>query len=120
MTQKTAAEVADRTEMFVALLQDHYVEYTKSHYPMLYPDLISLDKPGQKYQRVIVNQRYERDGVVTVSTGGSVYCFIDRATGDIYKAAGYKAPAKGARGNIFNDNCDVGVRATMYGSGLYR
>lgn len=32
----------------------------------------------------------------------SVYCFVNIETGDILKAAGYKAPAKGARGNIFN------------------
>ena len=30
----------------------------------------------------------------------SVHCFVEIATGDIYKAATYKAPAKGVRGNI--------------------
>lgn len=29
-----------------------------------------------------------------------IFCFIDKETGDIYKPAGTKAPAKGARGNI--------------------
>jgi hypothetical protein len=27
--------------------------------------------------------------------------FVERATGDVYKAASWKAPAKGVRGNIF-------------------
>jgi hypothetical protein len=47
---------------------------------------------GRKYARVFVER-----------TGGSrsVYCFVDRTTGDVLKAASWKAPAKHARGNIF-------------------
>lgn len=30
----------------------------------------------------------------------SIFCFVDKATRNIYKPAGTKAPAKGARGNI--------------------
>lgn len=30
----------------------------------------------------------------------SVHCFVEISSGDIYKAATYKAPAKGVRGNI--------------------
>lgn len=40
--------------------------------------------------------------------GTSVVAFVDATTGDIYKPAGWKAPAKGARGNI-NDN--LGAKA---------
>ena len=32
----------------------------------------------------------------------SVHCFVEIATGDIYKAATFRAPAKGVRGNIKN------------------
>lgn len=45
---------------------------------------------GGRYIRVVRN-----DG-----TSRSAHSFIDKATGDIYKAASYKAPAKGVRGNI--------------------
>ena len=34
----------------------------------------------------------------------SVYCFIDYTTGDVLKAASWNAPAKHARGNIFDEN----------------
>jgi hypothetical protein len=34
--------------------------------------------------------------------GGSAYCFVDYATGDVLKCDGYKAPAKHARGNIYD------------------
>jgi len=33
----------------------------------------------------------------------SVHCFVEISTGDIYKAATFKAPAKGVRGNISNE-----------------
>lgn len=32
----------------------------------------------------------------------SIFTFIDPETGDMYKPAGWKAPAKGARANVFN------------------
>ena len=34
--------------------------------------------------------------------GGSVACFVCKATGGIFKAAGWAAPAKGERASIFN------------------
>jgi len=39
----------------------------------------------------------------------SVYCFIDKTNGDVLKAAGWKAPAKHARGNIFDDDPAKGL-----------
>jgi hypothetical protein len=48
---------------------------------------------GQRYARVI-----RKDS--TASAGGSAYCFIDLTNGDVLKAASWKAPAKGARGNL--------------------
>lgn len=47
----------------------------------------------------------------------SAYCFVDKTNGNVLKAAGWNAPAKGARGNIFKeDNGLSGV--TPYG-GVY-
>lgn len=49
----------------------------------------------------------------------SIYCFVDIETGDILKAASYKAPAKGARGNIYNP--DSYANRDLSGTGwLYR
>lgn len=41
---------------------------------------------------------------ITITTYGqtSVHCFVD-SEGNIYKAAGWKVPAKGIRGNINDD-----------------
>ncbi len=51
----------------------------------------------------------------------SVHAFIDIATGDLLKAAGWKAPAKGARGNVLDDADFARILsvADRYGSYLY-
>jgi hypothetical protein len=35
------------------------------------------------------------------SETGSAHCFVDTTNGDVLKAASFKQPAKGARGNIY-------------------
>ena len=60
----------------------------------------NMDKPdnyfydlvtrGSKYYKVVMNARGSR----------SVYCFINKRNGDILKSAGWRAPAKGARGSV--------------------
>lgn len=51
---------------------------------------------GRKYAKV-------------VRGGGGVYCFVDRKTGDVLKAASWKAPAKHARGSIYAADPLAGV-----------
>lgn len=72
----------------------------------------SLDTPGAKVVRIVV----ERHG------SKSVHAFVDLATGDLYKAAGWKAPAKGARGNIATADglADVQARFNWSGGYLYK
>ena len=49
---------------------------------------------GQRYVRVI--------------RGTGVHCFVDKTNGDVLKAASWKAPAKHARGNIFDAKNGLG------------
>jgi len=71
----------------------------------------SLDNPGKKYQRVVMHTR-------PGGHGDSVAFFIDRNTGDVLKAAGWKAPAKGVRASLF-DLDDIKARFTWSGGWLY-
>jgi hypothetical protein len=66
----------------------------------------SLDKPGQKYTRVVNTSGGQR----------SVWCFVD-AAGNIYKAASWKAPAKGVRSTLATVDMS---RVDEYGGWLYR
>jgi len=43
---------------------------------------------GKKYHKIIMD---------TESGSRSVHCFIDKNTGEVYKSASWKAPAKGVR-----------------------
>lgn len=45
---------------------------------------------GSKYYKVIMNSRGSR----------SVYAFVNKSNGDILKPAGWKSPAKSARGSV--------------------
>lgn len=47
---------------------------------------------GPKYIRVVTHS----------GGGGEAYCFVEKGTGRILKAASWKAPTKGGRGNIFD------------------
>jgi hypothetical protein len=58
---------------------------------------------GGKYARIIKEDEQH-----------SVFCFVDLATGSILKAAGWNAPAKGARGHIDNGARDVGPYGAAY------
>ena len=56
-----------------------------------------LDSSPRKYFRLVM--RY-----LTGSKQRSVHAFIDKATGDVYKPASWKAPAKHIRYNLLDDN----------------
>ncbi len=101
----------ERLNQFIANLNEmyrqHYAE--KGYNP---PSPVFTYQTGSKNIKIVEN---------SVIGGRSVYCFIEKDTGNILKAASWKAPAKGARGSIWNDDCDVGVNkpCNVYGSGLY-
>ena len=67
---------------------------------------------GRKYIKISKTSTF--DGVEN-EMGKSVYCFINKENGDVLKAASWKAPAKHARGNIYNE--DNGLNAvSAYGA----
>jgi hypothetical protein len=92
-----------------AILADSYggfdpEGFNKAHAP------VSTVEEGRKYLKIIM------------ATSGikSVHAFIDRVTGDVYKAANYKAPAKGIRYNLLTDPENCYQRADWAGGYLYR
>ena len=53
--------------------------------------------------------------IIKIEPGNpSVFCFVDLANGNILKAASWKVPAKGARGNIANGASQVGFYGAAY------
>ena len=68
---------------------------------------------GRKYAKVVSSNK-----------GGnhnSVFCFIDRKTGDVYKAATWKSPAKHVRYTLTDEESaqELAHKSDAYGSFLY-
>ena len=85
---------------------------------------------GKKYIKVKsytdrIHTEYNDDGTTTKSVHhderGSIHCFVESTTGDIYKPAGWKAPyTKGnncVRGNIYDESSFQ--KTDMHGGWLY-
>jgi len=82
---------------------------------------------GRKYIKVKyytdkIETDYETGEKTTrVDTNGSIHCFVEKTTGDIYKPAGWRAPyTKGnncVRGNIYDASSFE--KTDMYGGWLY-
>ena len=78
-----------------------------------------------KYFSDRINTDYDDNGKATKTihkdTKGSIHCFVDKNTGDIYKPASWKAPyTKGnnaVRGNIYDESCYE--KTDVYGGWLY-
>jgi hypothetical protein len=112
-TIHTPEEVQSRIELFVSKVQAYSDAYmVRMGFTRILRPIIGI-VPGRKSVK-IVREEFDANGV---KVSGSVYCFIDKSTGDILRAASYKAPApNGKRGNIFQDDeCGVGTACNEYG-----
>lgn len=79
----------DRIEVFIRGLQAVSDLHFATRFPMLKTDKFGCDFKGKKYQRIYRDSNGQR----------FVECFVDN-DGNVYKAEGWKKPAKGVRGNI--------------------
>ena len=68
---------------------------------------------GRKYHKLIHR--------TTDNGSQSVHCFVDKKTGEVYKSASWKAPAKGVRYNLLDDSSreECYARADWAGGYLY-
>lgn len=89
-----------KLETFLDGVRRIRADYYGKHFPTNKIEPINTTE-GPKYTRVVVGE----EG----SDQRSVYAFVDNVTGDVFKADGWKRPAKHARGNI-NDESN-GLRA---------
>jgi hypothetical protein len=76
-----------------------------------------MDTPGKRFVRIVMSTH--TDPTTGERRGRSVHAFVDLATGDLLKAAGWKAPAKGPRGNLLTGLDEIKSRFTWSGGYLY-
>ena len=91
------AHLKEEISDFVCLVQEIVNEHYDSRFPELPVPNITA-KFGRKYAKIIK----ETSNGALGRTQKSVYGFVDAHTGDIYKAASWKAPAKHIRASIFD------------------
>lgn len=101
-----ATAVLGHTYALCEALRQNYIEFSiRSHQRHLDVDVHDYHKQqidklrqgiceyefypetGRKYHKIVMNDGSQR----------SVHCFVDKKTGEVYKSASWKAPAKGVR-----------------------
>ncbi len=93
MTQWADRNFVERLNAYVEGCDRITAEHFAKHYGKAEPEKCEVQWL-QKRVRIVRN--------------GSVHSFVDIATGDVLKPAGWKAPAKHARGNIFDEHNGLG------------
>lgn len=142
-TELRQAEVLRYTESLVDALDTHFRLYTvKSHQSSIHKStddwsvsyhqqcLTEIRKgtydyrtkfyivEGRKYLRIEEETGVNHDGSVTQK---SIHAFVDKNTGEVYKSASWKTPAKGVRYNLLDKQSreECYRRADWAGSYLY-
>ena len=98
---------------------NEFVDYLNENCKYRDDDAFCL-QVGGKYIKVVSCSEKN----VATGGGGSVYCFIETLTGDIYKSAGWSAPyTKGknaVRSNVMDNTYKaLDVKSLRYGGWLY-
>ena len=100
-------EYSKAMSKFMGRIDEQYGEYYEKTLPSLTYEPIRVNK-GRRFDKLI--------------QGGSVYCFVEKSTGDVYKAQTWKQPyTKGnncVRGSIY-DTSTYWDKELKYGSWLY-
>jgi hypothetical protein len=114
--ERTQAEVITQIALFVEALTVYCNE--KNSAKNCYNYVFEV-QTGPKNVRIVRRELWKGQ---TEPTNGSVHCFIDKATGNIKKADGWKKPAPQIRGSIFNEGFDIGIGKAVgeYGAAYLR
>ena len=106
--QQIADNVVKHTQMLIEALKDNYREYSIRGHQKFVNDADTQEYQQRKIDELksgkcdidyVIETGKKYHKVIFVDGGGgrSVHCFIDKQTGEMYKSASWKAPAKGVR-----------------------
>ena len=108
-TPEAPSPVLTATLKLCAALADNYARFNPNGVGKDYAPTFSVEE-GRKYLKI----------VMSTSGNRSIHAFIDRVTGDVYKAANWKSPAQGIRYNLLEDPETCYRNANWAGGYLYR
>ena len=123
--QQIADNVVKWTEMLIEALKQNYIQYSIRGHQKFVNDADNHEyhqrkidelKSGKSDIDYTIESGKKYHKVILVSSGNSrsVHCFIDKNTGEVYKSATWKSPAKGVRYDLrlikdreyILENCD--------------
>ena len=107
-TPEATTPALTATLKLCAALADSYAQFNPDGANKPYAPVFTVEE-GCKYLKI----------VMSTSGNRSVHAFVDRITGDVYKAASWKAPAKGVRYNLLKDPETCYRKADWAGGYLY-
>lgn len=111
-------------------LKEGKEEWGKVHDKVKYDRMLiffinTLNKRGEEYYKKNYNMLTWKDYEINhgkrfdkVIHENSVYCFVEKKTGDIYKPSSWSVAAKGVRANLFDK--DSWKKTDVVGAWLYR
>ena len=91
-------------------LHGDYPEYAREQLDAIENGTANLMKfkvySGKKYYKIVQQEfeTWEKSKYFGQYRDGSVHCFVDKETGDVYKAASWRSPAKHIRFNLQNES----------------
>lgn len=100
-----------RMQCLIDKLTDNYTKQYSSN------DIEFDIVKGTKYYKLV--QRTIRSSALGGDSGTSVHAFIDRYSGDVYKPASWKAPAKHVRYNLLDEVSFAACLENADWAGLY-
>ena len=114
-------QLNERIDKLIQAVKNNFKTYEKNMNYTIPSVVLSDIRPGSKYIKIFITTCFE-DQDPSTATGWSVWVFIDKRTGDVYKPASVKAPAKGVRFNLLDDDsfADCCQRADFAGAFLYK
>ncbi len=83
------ADVLNYTQFLTQILEQHYIQ----QYPDSTNKLTFTVETGRRYLKIIQDN--------------SVHAFVDKTTGDVYKPASWKSPAKIVRYNLLDEQSRI-------------
>jgi hypothetical protein len=113
-TTLTAEKIEDYTVMLCDALYMNFKDYQIAAHKRSIANEINMDYHQSKIDQIVQNgadiefyikrgRRYLKIMMRDSGGHGSVHAFVDRETGDVYKPANIKAPAKIARYSLLQD-----------------
>lgn len=94
-------------QKYIEGCQKIHDKHKAMYFPSVPYDTVLEIKAGKRYDKIVAKEYVKATGQSNV--GGSVHSFVEKSTGNVFKPAGWNAPAKHARGNIYDEANGLGM-----------